>query len=80
MDLRMETPLADTGACGAHPSGAWPGHEDALLIAPGDPSRSLVALRMHATDTSAMPPMRHIADPVGVGLIDAWIRSLGGCI
>ena len=79
MDLRMETPLADTGACGVHPSGAWPGHEDALLIAPGDPSRSLVSLRMHATDTSAMPPRRRIADPVGVGLIDAWIRSLGGC-
>ena len=79
MDLRANVSLVDSGTCGKVPTGTWPGHEDAVLIAPGHPERSLISLRMHATDASAMPPLRRVVDPVGVGLVDEWIRSLGGC-
>jgi glucose/arabinose dehydrogenase/mono/diheme cytochrome c family protein len=79
MDLRMEIPLSEARICGEAPTGSWPGHEDALLLAPGEPKRSLISLRMHAVDTSAMPPQRHVVDDAGADLIDAWIRSVEGC-
>jgi mono/diheme cytochrome c family protein len=79
MDLRRETPLVLTGTCGEHPSAEHPGHADALLIAPGDPARSLVSIRVHDDGAGAMPPGRARVDSEAAELIDAWIRSLDAC-
>ena len=79
MDLRLAVPLARTGACGRPSSAELPGHEDALLLVPGAPAASLISIRMHAADTSAMPPHRRRVDPVGTALVDQWIRSLESC-
>jgi hypothetical protein len=77
--MRRETPLALTGLCGARPSAVHPGHEDALVVAPGNPAKSLVSIRMHAVGTEAMPPQRELVDPVGTKVVDDWIRSIDAC-
>jgi mono/diheme cytochrome c family protein len=79
LDMRRETPLAMTGLCGAHPTAVFRGHEDALVIAPGDPAKSLVSIRLHASGAEAMPPQRERVDPVGTKVVDEWIRSLQLC-
>ncbi len=79
-DVRYSTALADTLTCGVAPDQGDIGVPGALLLAPGDPSLSLISLRMHATDYSRMPPIAsHVVDAVGTALIDAWIASLTTC-
>jgi glucose/arabinose dehydrogenase len=78
-DLRRTTPLALSGLCDATPEVALIGHDDARLITPGDPARSSLSVRMHASDLSAMPPGRRTVDRLGTRLIDAWIESLDSC-
>jgi hypothetical protein len=79
MDLRSTTPFALTGLCGAGAHAALPGHEDSLLLEPGRPERSLISIRLHASDVLAMPPGRRTVDPVGTKVVDEWIRTLEGC-
>jgi glucose/arabinose dehydrogenase len=79
LDMRRETPFALTGLCGKQPSAAFLGHEDALVIAPGDPAKSLVSIRMHAVGSEAMPPLRERVDPDGTKVVDEWIRSIRLC-
>jgi uncharacterized repeat protein (TIGR03806 family) len=81
IDLRFATPFAATKTCNGTPLlddlglGA-----DAKLLAPGVPERSVLSLRLRATDGKRMPPLgRQLVDEKGAGLIDEWIRSLGGC-
>ena len=79
MDLRRDIPLAAAGVCGRRPSVIYPGHEDATLIFPGAPERSLISIRMHLDDGGGMPPQRRRVDPIGTKLVDAWIASLAAC-
>jgi glucose/arabinose dehydrogenase len=79
LDLKATTPFALTGLCNASPSAVMPGREDALLLAPGEPERSLISIRMHAGDTLAMPPGRRAVDVAGTAVVDEWIRSLRDC-
>ena len=56
------------------------GINNPLLIAPGEPARSALLNRMDRRDVNGMPPLgSNVVDDAGVALIDAWIRSLGGC-
>ncbi|HET6338386.1 MAG TPA: hypothetical protein VFG30_34420, partial [Polyangiales bacterium] len=60
----------------------WGWHEDTRLIAPGDPQRSALWLRLSAPGgaSMAMPPLgRHEVDQAGVELIAAWISAMPGC-
>lgn len=81
MDLRYDTPLADTNACNADPiTGGDLGIPGARLIAPGDPDSSLVHVRMGLRDARGMPPLGSlIVDDAGAQLISDWIISLGSC-
>jgi hypothetical protein len=79
MDLRRATPMAATGAWGRPPAAAFPGHEGALLVAPGEPHRSLLALRAKLEGPGAMPPHRRSLDSAGARLLDDWIRALAPC-
>jgi uncharacterized repeat protein (TIGR03806 family) len=80
MDLRYDTPLSETQACGMPPLQGDLGVSGALLIDPGDAARSVVSLRMHATDGNRMPPVASsVVDPLGTAVIDQWIDALPGC-
>lgn len=79
MDLRWTTPFSASRVCGRRPNAMFPGHEDAALLRPGDPARSLISIRMHRNDSAAMPPQRRAVDPLGVRIVDAWIARLSDC-
>jgi uncharacterized repeat protein (TIGR03806 family) len=77
IDLRWTTPLADTKLVGAAPGQGDLGVPGALLITPGDPALSLLALRMGRRGLGAMPPLATaVIDEDAVSLIEAWIESL----
>jgi hypothetical protein len=79
MDLRFATPLAQTGLCGA-PHGGDLGIPGAKIVTPGDPSRSILSVRVHAVDARRMPPVgSHVVDRDGVQLLDDWISQMVDC-
>ncbi len=81
IDLRVQTPLAQTGTCNATPTAGNMGIPDARLLVPGDATRSLVLQRMLNTGEFRMPPLgTHVVDEVATGVIGAWIEGLEGCL
>ncbi len=80
LDLRYVTPFADTGLCGVEPRGGDLEIEDAVIIAPGDPARSVLSVRLHAVGDAHMPPIGITSvDEAGAAVVDEWIRSLDAC-
>jgi uncharacterized repeat protein (TIGR03806 family) len=80
MDLRYDTALAATATCNVVPQEGNLGVSGARLILPGDPARSVVALRMRALDTNRMPPLASsVVDADGAALIESWIVALTSC-
>ena len=68
------------GVCNEPPTLSDLGIDDAQLVLPGDASKSILSLRMHAIGANSMPPMgKNAVDIYGVGLIDSWIESLRKC-
>ncbi|MEN0062574.1 MAG: hypothetical protein AAGA48_10525 [Myxococcota bacterium] len=79
-DARRTTPLADMGLCSIESDITSFGIEDAQLIAPGDPARSIVIERMTRRGEDAMPPAGSlIADALGLQVVSEWIEDLPGC-
>jgi uncharacterized repeat protein (TIGR03806 family) len=79
-DLRFSRTLKGTRLCEGIPETGDLGIADAKLVVPGDPSRSLISVRMHRTDDARMPPIASaIVDPTGTSVVDAWIESLTTC-
>ncbi|MCS6897366.1 MAG: hypothetical protein NZM29_05275, partial [Nitrospira sp.] len=78
MDLRYDTPLAQTGTCNVQPLRGDLGIAEARIIAPGDPARSVLLTRMNRrNDPSMMPPLAsNVVDTAGVRLIREWINLL----
>jgi uncharacterized repeat protein (TIGR03806 family) len=77
IDLRIDMPLAATKTCNAAPQGGDLGVPGAKIVAPGEPSRSTLALRMRALDQNRMPPLAtHVVDEAGAAAVEAWIRGL----
>jgi uncharacterized repeat protein (TIGR03806 family) len=80
IDLRQQTPFAAMGLCNAEPEKGTLGVEGARRLVPGDPSRSLLSLRMHAPEEGRMPQIgTSVIDPAGTALVDDWIRSIQDC-
>lgn len=80
IDLRYDTPLAETGACGTTPIHGDLDVEGALVLTPGRPEASVLSLRMHTLDANRMPGLgSHVVDPAGTALIDTWITDLAEC-
>ena len=77
LDLRHTTALADTNLVGTKP-GIWDlGIRDALLLAPGEPARSLLLERMKRTDIKGMPPTSHdVLDETALQRIHEWIAGM----
>jgi len=77
IDLRHDTPLAQTGACDVAPTAGDLGIANARIIAPGDDTRSVLLARMSRRDANAMPPVAsNLRDTAGEQLISSWIDSL----
>lgn len=80
IDLRATTPLAEMGVCGLEPEQGDIGLEGGLLVAPGDPNRSVLLQRMLIRGEDQMPPLAsERVDAFGTTLVGAWIQMLPGC-
>jgi uncharacterized repeat protein (TIGR03806 family) len=83
MDLRYDTPLAQTGTCDVIPLRGDLGIAGARIIdinGSAREQRSLLVIRPSRTDAAAMPPvLPRIVDAAGVALLTEWINSLTGC-
>jgi hypothetical protein len=79
-DFLYATPFVDTGVCNVDPQEGDLGVTGAKLLVPGDPSLSLVSLRMKRLDSNRMPAIAtSVIDPLGTNLVDDWIQSLTAC-
>ena len=78
-DLRYTTALADAGICG---EGAVKGGFDVMglqLVAPGEPARSAVYLRL-GPGAAAMPPIAtSLPNAAARTVVSDWILGLTGC-
>jgi uncharacterized repeat protein (TIGR03806 family) len=75
LDLRFDTPLADTGLCDKSERDAGLVPEDRLV--PGNPDESAISFRMHDLTDVRMPKIgSSVVDDDGTALIDEWITSL----
>jgi uncharacterized repeat protein (TIGR03806 family) len=80
MDFRFATPVATMQTCGLDPQQGDLGVAGAKILAPGDPSHSILSLRPRALDSKRMPPLAsRVVDEAGVSVLDDWIRSLASC-
>lgn len=79
-DLRWDTPFADTLACNHPTEFPSPDAGGELRIAPGEPERSNLWLRMITRGDDRMPPLGSgRSDARGHALIEAWILAMEGC-
>ena len=77
-DFRYDAPRMDL--CGVEPREGDLGYAGSMLLVPGDPSHSMVALRMRALGQGRMPPIgTAVVDEPGVELVEAWIRAHPAC-
>jgi uncharacterized repeat protein (TIGR03806 family) len=77
IDLRYTTPFERTGLCNQPPEKGDLGVPGALRLVPGDPGRSLLALRMKTLQEGRMPQIgTSVVDAAGVALVEQWIRSV----
>jgi hypothetical protein len=82
IDLRYGVKLADMNLCNVDPNKGDLGVMTSKRLAPGDPARSIILLRMKAADKDSgrMPQLAtSVLDPTGIGLVTSWIRSITSC-
>ncbi len=80
LDLRFTTALSDTGACDQVPASGDLDIENARVLAPSAPERSVLLARMQSLDEHRMPPLAsQRVDADAVALIEDWVASLSGC-
>jgi uncharacterized repeat protein (TIGR03806 family) len=77
-DARSATPLAAQNLVGARARIDF-GLDHARIVAPNDPWRSILLVRMQTLEQVKMPPLAHeVPDREGIALVRAWIESLPG--
>ena len=77
-DARFDTPLPQQNLING-PVVIDQGIDNARAIAPNDPWRSLILLRVNSLEPTKMPPLAHeIIDQRAVELLANWIHSLPG--
>lgn len=80
MDLRFTTSSAGMGVCAVEPETGDLGVANAQLLAPGQPDRSMLLVRMDRRDENGMPQVGSLqVDQAGVNLVREWITSLESC-
>ena len=79
-DFRYSTPGPAMNICDVPPTSGDLGIEDALLLAPGEPDRSVLLSRISRRDAYGMPPLASsIVDEDGAAIVREWIESMTGC-
>ncbi|MFN0197740.1 MAG: PQQ-dependent sugar dehydrogenase [Planctomycetaceae bacterium] len=77
IDLRYDIPMEKTKTAGIRPLQGPFGISEAMIIAPGDPYRSVLFYRISKLGRGRMPHLgSEIPDPHGVALMQDWIRQL----
>jgi uncharacterized repeat protein (TIGR03806 family) len=77
MELGYQTPRAEMQVVGVKPQHDALGVADALLVAPGEPDRSLLVKRMETLTPGRMPRLAtSVVDEQAVQLLRAWIEQL----
>jgi uncharacterized repeat protein (TIGR03806 family) len=77
-DARYDIPLAKQGLIGG-PVLIDEGIDRPRIVAPNDPWRSILVMRVNTTESLKMPPLaRTTIDCASVGLLRDWIHSLPG--
>jgi len=80
MDLRMATSLEDARICNVTPSGNTLGLITPVIVAPGDPDKSVLVLRMENLGQYRMPPLAtNVVDTQGMAVVREWISGLSEC-
>lgn len=83
LDLRYETPLAETNLCGERSLYPYPSGTGQYRLRPGKPEESNILGRMGVEgvgEIGEMPPLgRSIADRPGIALVREWIESMSAC-
>ncbi len=80
MDLRFDTLPEVMNLCEAPPMQDDLGIENARLLVPGEPERSLLWQRLATNGAHRMPPLgSHLLDEHGVTLIERWIADMDEC-
>ncbi len=80
IDFRFEETFLEMNICNVAPMAGTLGIANAELLAPGSAATSVISARMHATDTTRMPPIASIlVDPTGTSIVDGWITSVSSC-
>ena len=77
MELEFKRKLNEMQLVAARPQHATFEINDAMLVAPGEPDRSVLIARMSRHGAGQMPPLfTRAVDEQGVHLMEAWIASL----
>ena len=84
IDLRAETPFAATRLCNTEPNegriwdvGVW---DEQRIIVPGEPSHSILYLRMNTLGIFRMPPLgTDVVHGEATALMAEWIESISAC-
>jgi uncharacterized repeat protein (TIGR03806 family) len=77
MELGLATPTADMKLIGARPQHDTFGIDNAMLVAPGEPDRSVLVRRLSQRGPGQMPPLvSHAVDVSAVELLRTWISQL----
>jgi uncharacterized repeat protein (TIGR03806 family) len=86
IDLRRDVAFKDTNTCGVTPEKGNQGVPTSLIITPGDPSQSVMVLRMQAIPDDAngkhgrMPKVAsYVLDTDGIQVVSDWIAGIAGC-
>ncbi len=79
LDLRRQTPLANTGLC-LEPKRGGLDLQNPRVVAPGDPARSVLLARLGAAPELRMPPLGAATeDSKGIETLRYWIERLERC-
>ncbi|MDB5352060.1 MAG: putative heme-binding protein [Planctomycetota bacterium] len=77
MEMALTTPREKMNLLGARPQHDTFGIADAMLVAPGDPERSVLLHRLSHRGRGQMPPLvSNRVDESAVALLRAWIAQL----
>jgi uncharacterized repeat protein (TIGR03806 family) len=77
MELELSTPLSSMNLVSAHPQHGTLGVANALLVAPGEPERSVLHLRVGRRGRAQMPPLvSSVVDEEALRLLGDWIRGM----
>jgi uncharacterized repeat protein (TIGR03806 family) len=81
IDFRLDTSVMDMKLCGTDPIKGDQGVPTAKILTPGDPSQSIMYLRMNAKPFDGRMPQIGTAqiDTKAVALIGDWITSIKSC-